>query len=270
MEFDWISYLIKAIGVILVLWIGFIVIKSLCKRIEKQLKKREMDPALQGFAMSILRVGLRVLLVISVLGMVGVDTASFAAVIAAVSFAIGFALQGSLSNLAGGVMILIFRPFTVNEFIQGAGHTGKVKEIQLFQTHLLSPDGKRIIIPNGQLSNSSVINFTREAMRRIDFVIGIDYGDDLLRAQGVILNILKQEEKVLPDPAPFVGLLEFGDSSVNLAVRVWVQTEDYWPVYFRLMEQFKLELDRAGVQFPYPHMDVTVLNPETAAEANPE
>lgn len=268
MEFDWMSYLIKAIGVILVLWIGFIVIKSICTRVEKLLKKRDMDPALQGFAMSIMRIGLRVLLVISVLGMVGVDTASFAAVIAAVSFAIGFALQGSLSNLAGGVMILIFRPFTVNEVIEGAGYTGKVKEIQLFQTHLLSSDGKRIIIPNGQLSNSSVINYTREAMRRIDIVIGIDYGDDLLHAQGVILNILKQEEKVLAEPAPFVGLLELGDSSVNLAVRPWVQTEDYWPVYFRLMEQFKLELDRSGVQFPYPHMDVTLLNEESAATLN--
>lgn len=262
MEFDWISYAIKAIGVILVLWIGFIVIKAICKRIDKLLNKRDIDPALQGFAITTLRITLKVLLALAVLGMVGVDTASFAAVIAAVSFAIGFALQGSLSNLAGGVMILIFKPFTVNEFIQGAGHTGVVKEIQLFQTHLLSPDGKRIIIPNGELSNTSIINYTREAIRRIDLVIGIDYGDDLLRAQGVVLNILKQEEKVLAEPAPFVGLLELGDSSVNLAVRPWVQTEDYWPTYFRLMERFKLELGAAGVHFPYPHMDVTMINPE--------
>jgi small conductance mechanosensitive channel len=260
LEFDWMSYVIKAIGVILVLWIGFMVIKAVCNRVEKLIKKRSLDPALEGFAMTIMRTGLRVLLILSVLGMVGVDTASFAAVIAAVSFAIGFALQGSLSNLAGGVMIMIFRPFTVNEFIQAAGHTGKVKEIQLFQTHLLSPDGKRIIIPNGELSNASVINFTREAMRRIDFVIGIDYGDDLLKAQGVVLDILKKDEKVLAEPAPFVGLLELGDSSVNLAVRPWVQTEDYWPTYFRLMERFKLDLDAAGIQFPYPHMDVTMLN----------
>lgn len=262
MQFDWISYAIKAVGVILVLWIGFMVIKTIMKRIDKMLSKRDLDPALRGFAITTTRIGLRVLLILSVLGMVGVDTASFAAIIAAVGFAIGFALQGSLSNLAGGVMILIFRPFTVNEFIQGAGHMGVVKEIQMFQTHLLSPDGKRIIIPNGELSNSSVINFTREAIRRIDFVIGIDYGDDLLKAQTVILDILKNEERVLQEPAPFVGLLELGDSSVNLAVRPWVQTEEYWPVYYALMQAFKLELDAAGVQFPYPHMDVTVMNQE--------
>lgn len=262
MEFDWISYAVKAVGVILVLWIGFMVIKAIMKRIDKAFSKHDMDPALRGFAITTARIGLKVLLILSVLGMVGVEVSSFAAIIAAVGFAIGFALQGSLSNLAGGVMILIFRPFTVNEFIQGAGHTGVVKEIQLFQTHLLSPDGKRIIIPNGELSNSSVVNYTREATRRIDFVIGIDYGDDLLKAQNAILDILKKEERVLKDPAPFVGLLELGDSSVNIAVRPWVQTEDYWPVYFTLMQAFKLDLDAAGVQFPYPHMDVTVLNPE--------
>jgi small conductance mechanosensitive channel len=262
MTFDWISYAVKAVGVILVLWIGFMVIKAIMKRIDKILSKHDLDPALRGFTVTTLRIGLRVLLVLSVLGMVGVDTASFAAIIAAVGFAVGFALQGSLSNLAGGVMILIFKPFTVNEFIQGAGHTGAVKEIQLFQTHLLSPDGKRIIIPNGELSNSSVVNYTREATRRIDFVIGVDYGDDLLKAQTVILDILKKEERVLKDPAPFVGLLELGDSSVNIAVRPWVQTEDYWPVYFALMQAFKLELDEAGVQFPYPHMDVTMINPQ--------
>jgi small conductance mechanosensitive channel len=262
MTFDWISYAVKAVGVILVLWIGFMVIKTIMKRFDKMLSKHDLDPALRGFTVTTVRIGLRVLLVLSVLGMVGVDTASFAAIIAAVGFAVGFALQGSLSNLAGGVMILIFKPFTVNEFIQGAGHTGAVKEIQLFQTHLLSPDGKRIIIPNGELSNSSVVNYTREATRRIDFVIGIDYGDDLLKAQTVILDILKREERVLKDPAPFVGLLELGDSSVNIAVRPWVQTEDYWPVYFALMQAFKLELDEAGVQFPYPHMDVTMINPQ--------
>ncbi len=262
MQFDWISYAVKAVGVILVLWIGFMVIRAIVKRIDKMLSKHDMDPALRGFAVTIARIGLKVMLTISVLDMVGVGVSSFAALIAAVGFAIGFALQGSLSNLAGGVMILIFKPFTVNEFIQGAGHTGKVKEIQLFQTHLLSPDGKRIIIPNGELSNSSVVNYTREATRRIDFVIGIDYGDDLLKAQGVILDILKKEERILKEPAPFVGLLELGDSSVNLAVRPWVQTEEYWPVYFTLMQAFKLELDVAGIQFPYPQMDVTVKNPE--------
>lgn len=262
MEFDWISYAVKAVGVILVLWIGFMVIKAIMKRIDKLLEKRDLDPSLRGFAVTTTRIGLRVLLILSVLGMVGVDTASFAAIIAAVGFSIGFALQGSLSNLAGGVMILIFKPFTVNEFIQGAGHTGKVKEIQLFQTHLLSPDGKRIIIPNGELSNTSVVNYTREATRRIDFVIGIDYGDDLLKAQTVILDILKKEERILQEPAPLVGLLELGDSSVNIAVRPWVQTEEYWPVYFALMQAFKLELDAAEIHFPYPQMDVTVKNPE--------
>lgn len=262
MGFDWISFAVKAVGVILGLWIGFMVIGVIAKRVDKILQKREMDPALRGFALTTVRTVLKVLLVLSVLGMVGFDVTTFAALIAAVGFAVGFALQGSLSNLAGGVMIMIFRPFTVNEYIQGAGHTGVVKEIQLFQTHLLSPDGKRIIVPNGELSNSSVVNFTREAIRRIDFVIGIDYGDDLLKAQGVILDIVKKEERVLQEPAPFVGLLELGDSSVNLAVRPWVQTEDYWPVYFALMQAFKLELDAAGVQFPYPHMDVTVTNPE--------
>ena len=262
MSFDWISFVIKAIGVILLLWIGFMVIKVICKRIDMMLKKWDLDPGLEAFVISMVRILLKVLLILSVLGMVGVDTASFAAIIAAVTFAIGFALQGSLSNLAGGVMILIFKPFTINEFIEGAGHRGLVKEIQLFQTHLVSPDGRRIIIPNGELSNSSVINYTREAIRRVDFVIGIDYGDDLLKAQGVILDILKKEERVLKDPPPFVGLLELGDSSVNIAVRPWVQTEEYWPVYFALMQAFKLELDAAGVQFPYPHMDVTMINPE--------
>jgi len=216
----------------------------------------QIDATLHKFVGSLVSVGLKGLLLISVASMVGIATTSFIAVLGAAGLAIGLALQGSLSNFAGGVLILIFKPFKVGDLIEGGGHIGTVREIQIFNTILNSADNRRIIIPNAVLSNNSLININIEPTRRVDFVFGIGYGDDLKKAKEILNSIAENDTRVLKDPAPTIVLSELADSSVNFTVRLWANTADYWGVYFDTHESVKLAFDAEGISIPFPQQDV--------------
>lgn len=240
---------LKAIAVLI---IGLMIIKLLSKGIRKALDSRDMDESLKSFISSLLSTVLKVLLWISVLGMLGVEMTSFIAILGAAGLAVGMALSGTLQNFAGGVMLLLFKPFKVGDLITAQDHTGVVKDIQIFVTILLAPDNKTIILPNGVLSNGDITNFTTEGKIRVDLAFGIGYGDDIKKAKDVLIKVMSSHPKVMKDPAPFVGVNELGDNSVNLAVRPHCDPADYWDVYFDIYEQGKIALDEAGIEIPYP------------------
>jgi small conductance mechanosensitive channel len=246
----------RLLGAILVLIIGSWVIKIIMKNFTKLLNKRSIDESLKPFLRSIVNILLRVMLILSVLTMVGIEMTSFVAILAAAGLAVGMALSGTLQNFAGGVMILLFKPFKVGDFIEAQGHSGSVREIQIFNTILKTPDNKTIIIPNGGLSNSSMTNYSTEPLRRVDWTFGIGYGDSVKKAREVIAKLAAEDDRILKDPELFIGLAELGDSSVNFAVRAWVKAEDYWSVFFEMNEKVYNTFDSAGLNIPYPQMDV--------------
>ena len=248
----------KLVGAIIVLIIGLWIVKLLTKGFGKILDKREVDDSLKPFLKNIVSVLLKVMLVISVLGMLGIEMTSFIAILGAAGLAVGMALSGTLQNFAGGVMILIFKPFRVGDFLEAQGHIGTVSEIQIFNTILKSLDNKTIIIPNGGLSNSSMVNYSTEKLRRVDWTIGIGYGDDSNKGKEVLQKILNDDARVLKDPAIFVEIAELADSSVNFAVRAWVKAEDYWGVFFNLNEKVYQTFEREGLNIPFPQVDVHV------------
>jgi len=251
-----INYGIKILGAIIVLIIGLWIIKKVIKTTSNIMQKREIDESLRPFLISLLSVILKALLIISVMSMIGIEMTSFIAILGAAGLAIGMALSGTLQNFAGGVMILIFKPFNVGDFIDAQGHMGVVKEIQIFNTILTTVDNKTIIIPNGGLSTSSMTNFSTQKNRRVDFVFGIAYGDDLNKAKGIILDIANNDKRVLKDPEPFARLSELADSSVNITTRLWVNAADYWDVYFDTMEAVYEKFNKEGINIPFPQMDV--------------
>ena len=220
------------------------------------MSRSNVDETLVTFVANLAYMGLMALVVISALGQVGVNTTSFAALIAAAGLAIGFALQGSLGNFAAGVMLILFRPFNVGDFIEAAGVAGVVEEVQVFATRMRTGDNKTIIVPNGQITGGSIINYSAKDTRRVDLVFGIGYSDDLQKAKAILNEIVSADERVLADPEPVIAVLELADSSVNFAVRPWVKTGDYWGVFFDLQEKVKLEFDRQGVSIPFPQTDV--------------
>ncbi len=246
----------KFIQVILVLLVGMWIINRFTRIGRRIMETRKVNVSLIGFISSFLNIGLKALLLVSVAGMIGIQTASFVAILGAAGLAVGLALQGTLSNFAGGVMILIFKPFKVGDLIEARGHLGKVKEIHIFVTTLISVDNKTIIIPNGVISGEDIINYTTEGKIRVDLTFGIAYSSNIKQAKQVLLDTLLSHPKVLKDPAPFVGVLELADSSVNLAVRPYARPEDYWTVYFDIYENGKEALDRAKVTIPFPQMDI--------------
>lgn len=248
----------KLVGALVALIVGLYVIKLITNGVAKVMKKKEVDSSLQPFLRSMLNVALKILLVISVLGMMGIEMTSFIAVLGAAGLAIGMALSGTLQNFAGGVMILIFKPFKVGHVITAQGHTGVVYEIQIFNTILKTPDNKHIIIPNGGLATGSLINFSKEETRRVDWTFGIGYGDDVDKAREVLLKLIADDERIKQDPEPFIAVSELADSSVNFAVRVWVDASNYWPVYFAMNENVYKTFDKEGLNIPYPQMDVHV------------
>ncbi|MFD2529934.1 mechanosensitive ion channel family protein [Polaribacter marinaquae] len=248
-----VEYTPKVLMALAMLIIGLVVIKIIINTTTKILKKRNVDVTLQKFLGNLLNWVLKILLFITVIAKLGVETASFAAIIAAAGLAVGLALQGSLANFAGGVLIMIFKPMKVGDLIQAQGETGVVKEIEIFTTKLTGLSNREIIIPNGALSNGNIINFTTEGTRRVDLVFGVSYDADIKQTKDVLLNVLTSHPKVLKDPAPSVTVLELADSSVNFAVRPWCNTEDYWKVYFDVTENTKIALDNAGIEIPYPH-----------------
>lgn len=192
--------------------------------------------------------------------MIGISTASFITIIGAAGLAVGLALQGSLANFAGGVLILIFKPFAVGDLIEAQGHLGVVKEVQIFNTILTTPNNKKIIIPNGALSNGSITNFSTEGKLRVDLTVGIDYGADIKKAKEIILKLLDADPQILKEPAPLVAVSELADSSVNLVVRPWCKTQDYWNVYYNTIEKIKEAMDANGIPIPFPQRDVHIYN----------
>ncbi len=250
----------KVIGAILIWIIGSWIIKKLMKTIQKLMAAKNYDESLQKFLTNLLGWGLKIALILAVLGTVGVETTSFAAILAAAGLAVGLALQGSLANFAGGVLIMVFKPFKIGDLIEGQDVIGVVKEIEIFTTKLTTPDNKEAIIPNGTLSNGNIINYTTEGKLRVDLNIGIGYGDDIKKAKDVILQTLVNNPKVLKDPAPTVAVSELGDNAVNLVVRPFATVADYWDVYFEALENAKNALDEANISIPYPQRDVHVHN----------
>lgn len=249
----------KLLGAILVLTIGLWVIKRITKALSHALDKRDYDPSLKSFLKSILNLLLKVMLVISVFGMVGIEMTSFIAILGAAGLAIGLALSGTLQNFAGGVMILIFKPFKVGDWIDAQGHSGSVKAIHIINTILKTGDNNTIVIPNGSLFNGSLTNYSTEEKRRVDWTVGIAYGDDYDKAKAVLMDLIKQDDRIISDPAePFIALSELADSSVNLAVRCWVNAPDYWAVKFNMNEKIYKTFPKEGLNIPFPQMDVHI------------
>jgi len=238
----------------LAIWIiGAFIIKYLRKGISKSMDKANYDPSLKKFLLNLISWLLKIALIVIVLGTMGIQTASFAAIIAAAGLAVGLALQGSLGNFAGGVLIMIFKPIKLGDLIEAQGEIGVVKEIEIFTTKLTGLSNREIIIPNGALSNGNIINYTTEGTRRVDLVFGVGYDSDIKEAKAVLMKVLKDNPKVLTEPAPTVNVLELADSSINFAVRPWCKGEHYWDVYFETTENTKEALDAAGIEIPYPH-----------------
>lgn len=251
------EYGFKLVSAILIWIIGGYIVGLLKKGFTKMLDKSNTDASLQPFLKSLVGALLKVVLVITILTTLGVEMTSFIAILGAAGLAVGMALSGTLQNFAGGVMILIFKPFKVGDVIEAQGYTGGVKEIQIFNTILKTPDNKTIIIPNGGLSNASMVNYSTEAQRRVDFTIGIGYGDSIEDAKAILLDIFKNDSRILENPAaPFVAVSELADSSVNFAARVWVNAADYWGVYFDTNAAVYNEFNKAGINIPFPQMDV--------------
>lgn len=246
----------KVIGALIVLIAGWIFIGILSSLFGRMMDKRKVDESLKPFVKSLVSVLLKVLLLITVAGMVGIEMTSFIAIIGAAGLAIGLALQGSLANFAGGVLILLFKPFKVGDFIEAQGMSGKVSEIQIFNTVLKTPDNKTIIMPNGPLASSNLVNFSTEPTRRVDFVFGIGYDSNIDKAKKVLQELIDADTRILDDPASAMMVSELADSSVNITVRVWAKTADYWGVYFDMLENVKKSFDKARINIPYPQMDV--------------
>ena len=249
----WGPLVLKAV---LILVVGWLVARLLRGVLQRVMAKGKVDPTLISFSSSLVYMAVMAMVVIAALGTLGVDTGSFVAVIAAAGFAIAFALQGSLGNFAAGVMLIIFRPFKVGDFIEAGGTSGVVEVLQVFATTLKTADNKTITVPNSAITGGNITNYSVKPTRRIDLVFGIGYDDDLQKAKAVLSDILAKDDRVLDDPEPTVAVLELADSSVNFAVRPWVKTADYWPVLFDITEAVKRELDRAGISIPYPQQDV--------------
>lgn len=246
----------KLILAVLVLIIGMWVIKGIKKLVTKALQKGHVEISLQKFLVSMITVLLKVLLLISVASMIGIATTSFIAILGAATFAIGLALQGSMSNFAGGVLILLLKPFKVGDIIEAQGFVGKVHEIQIFNTIMKTFDNKMIFIPNGTLSNGNITNYSKEPIRRVDMTFGIGYGDDIKRAKEVLAGLIKEDARILKDPAPLIAVSSLGDSSVNFAVKVWCDNAEYWNVYFDMQEKVKLTFDQENISIPFPQTDV--------------
>ncbi|MEH6539006.1 mechanosensitive ion channel family protein [Halopseudomonas sp.] len=267
LEEAWLPLLIeygsKLALALLTLLVGWWLIGRLMKAMNGVMSKRNVEPTLHGFIGQLASIALKVLLLISVAGMVGIETTSFIAVLGAAGLAVGLALQGSLANFAGGALILFLRPFRAGEYIEAQGVSGTVDSIQIFNTVLKTPDNKTVIVPNGSLSNGNIINYSRQATRRVDLNIGIDYSDDLKLAKDILMGLAQGDSRVLKDPEPVVWLVSLGDNSVNLSLRMWTKTDDYWGVFFELQEKAKLEFDAAGISIPFPQRTVHLVQQST-------
>ncbi|MBM5573050.1 mechanosensitive ion channel family protein [Deefgea sp. CFH1-16] len=251
-----ISYAPKLLSALIALFIGWKLIGVASQLLEKMLTRSNVEATLKHFLGSLANVALKALLLISAASMIGIETTSFIAILGAAGLAIGLALQGSLSNFAGGVLILMFKPFKAGDYIEAQGQAGTVEGIQIFTTRLRTPDNKLIVIPNGPLANGNLTNYSAMPTRRVDFVFGVGYDDDIDHTRAVILSVLNQDCRIHSDPAPLVVVASLGESSVNFTVRVWTNSEDYWPVFFDTTEKVKKAFDAAKISIPYPQRTV--------------
>ena len=251
-----VAYGFKIVGAIAILIIGRIVTSLLTGIISRLMKRATVDETLTRFIGKLTKIALLTFVIIAALGTLGVQTASFIAIIGAAGLAVGFALQGSLSNFASGVMLIIFRPLKVGDFVDAGGSTGVIEEISIFNTIMTTIDNKKVIIPNSQITAGSIVNYSAKEERRVDMVFGIGYGDDIKLAKETLMEIVKADSRVLAEPAPTVAVSELGDSSVKFVCRPWVKTADYWGVYFDITEKVKLTFDQKGISIPFPQRDV--------------
>lgn len=243
---------------LLIFAVGRMLIKFLNHIVARMLARRHVDAGVQTFLKSLVNILLMVLLVVTVISALGINTTSFAALLASAGVAVGMALSGNLQNFAGGLVILLFKPYRVGDWIEAQGVQGKVREIQIFHTVMTMVDNKVVFIPNGSLSNSVIINYTREQTRRIEWTIGIDYGESVDKARAAIIDALNADDRVLKEPAPFVAVSALADSSVNLVVRVWVKNENYWPVYHETFARIYAIFNERGIDFPFPQQTVHI------------
>lgn len=260
-----IDYGLKIIAAIAIFLIGRWVARILSRFFEKMLLRSKVDKTLATFVRNISYYALLVFVIIAAIDKVGVKTTSLVAVLGAAGLAIGLALQGALSNFAAGVLLVLFKPFRVGDFVEAAGTMGAVQEISIFNTVLSHPDNRRIILPNAQITGAKIVNFSAIDKRRVDMVFGISYGDDPEKAKGILLNLVSSDPRVLKDPAPVVAVNELADSSVNLVCRPWTTPENYWGVHFDTMEKGKAELEKAGITIPFPQRDVHMIKDGEAA-----
>jgi len=249
-------YGLKIVAAIIVLIVGRWIAKAIRKLVKKILIKRNVDPTLVSFVGNLTYIALLTFVIIAALAQLGIQTTSFIAVIGAAGLAVGLALQGGLANFAAGFLMIVFRPFKVGHFIEGAGATGIVEEIHIFTTQLRTPDNKTVIIPNAKLMGDNIINYSAKDTRRVDLVVGVSYTDDLQKVKQVLQDIVKKDSRILQDPASMIAVKELADSSVNFVVRLWVKTADYWDVYFDTTENVKKRFDAEGISIPFPQQDV--------------
>jgi len=256
---SFVDFAFKLLIAVVVFYVGRFIIRKLNHFLHSIFIRKNVDASLSTFILSFTQILLYFILLVTIIGILGIETSSFLALFASAGVAIGMALSGTLQNFAGGVLILLLKPYRVGDYIEAQGFAGTVKEIQMFHTIITTPDNKSILIPNGGLSTSSVNNYSREPKRRVDWSVGISYGDDFANASAQIIRILESDPRVLKDSdaeKPFVGISELGDSAVNLTVRAWTKSSDYWGLYFEMYRRFYAELPALGVNFPFPQLDV--------------
>jgi Small-conductance mechanosensitive channel len=246
---------LAVIKAVVIYIIGHLLIKVINKLVHKVMVRRNLDPSVRSFIGSLVNVLLIILLVISIIGALGIQTTSFAALLASIGIALGAALSGNLSNFAGGLVILLFRPFKVGDYITTKDTGGSVTEIQIFHTVLTTPDNVMVYIPNGALSSGLINNFNVQT-RRVEWIIGVDYGEDYDKVKSVIEDILSKEERILRSPSRFIALNQLADSSVNIVIRAWVKASDYWDVYFNINKEVYARFNEEGIDFPFPQMTV--------------
>lgn len=249
---------LKILLALVVYWIGKFLIDLLYKFVKHTLEKRKIDLSVNSFLLSLIRIVMMFVLIITIIGILGINTSSFVALFASAGVAIGMALSGTLQNFAGGVMILLFKPYKIGDWIEAAGVSGGVKEIQIFNTILTTADNKIIIVPNGKLSNDMIINYSKGGTRRVDWCFNISYGDNYDKAKEILTQFINEDKRILQDPAPAIVLDKLADSSVQVALRVWVDGADYWSVLYDMNERVYKEFGKYGLSFPIPKMNVNI------------
>ena len=264
-ELNYMEALLQILGAIAIFIIGRWIVRAMVGIMRRRLRKRDMDAMLVGFLTSIVSAVLTVAVVLAAIGYVGVPITPLIAILGGAALAVGLALQSSLSNFASGIMLVGFRPFTRDNFVEAGGVSGTVMRVGIFNTELKTPDNRYVVVPNSSITSSPITNYSAYDTRRIDLMIGVHYEDDLKLARDTISRVLSKHEKVLDDPAPTIMLMELGDSSVDFAVRPWVNASDFWPTRSELLEQLKTELEAAGCSIPFPQRDVHVYNEDKAA-----